>query len=140
MKKECIDYAENLNKVGDLIISISDLLKPVEVVAEEFSPEDFKVYEKDLSDVIDRYEYAKDSLASIKVPSFLGDQHKQLVDRFGNFIESIRIMKNSIQLTSDNQPEIDKEKYMRGYTEQFNSVASIGDVTQRIGDILIKEC
>lgn len=141
MKKECIQYAEKLDSIGDLILSIGNRIKPVEVVAEEFSSDDFRVYENNLSDTIGRYEQAKESLATIhNVPSFVTAQHKQLVEQFGNFIESTRIMKNSVQLSSSDQANFNKPEYIRGYIEKEKSVVAIEKLTQQIGDILVKEC
>ena len=65
MKQEYIDYAKRLDTIGDLIISISNLIKSPEEI-KIFSFEDYQEYKNEINETIKRFEYAEESLKEVK--------------------------------------------------------------------------
>jgi hypothetical protein len=128
MKKEhIIKYAERLDTIGDLIIAISNLIRTPEK-AQILSKEEILEYKKDLLTSVERFEYVKESLSEIKVPFDVQNQHNKLVEQFGRFIESIRILEGSFSVNN-----VDKNEYNRGFSLQRESVEAIQKITKIIG-------
>jgi hypothetical protein len=134
MEQSYINYADRLNTIGELIVSISDLVADFSTV-KDFSLEEYRTYEKNLSETIERYEYASDSLASVRTPFVIQNQHKKLVERLDDYIESIRILKGSIWEDSSGF-KFNEEEYNRGLSLQQESVQSIEKLATLIGDKL----
>lgn len=128
MKKEYIKYAERLNTIGDLIIAISNLIRTPERV-QSLSKEEILDNKKELLTSVERFEYAKESLSEIKAPFVVQNQHNKLVEQFGKFIESIRILGGSLSVN-----DVNKNEYIRGFALQKESVEAIGEITKIIGD------
>jgi hypothetical protein len=132
MKKEYIKYAERLNTIGDLIIAISNLIRTPERV-QSLSKEEILDNKKELLTSVERFEYAKESLSEIKAPFVVQNQHNKLVEQFGKFIESIRILEGSLSVN-----DVNKNEYIRGFALQKESVKAIGEITKIIGDKLLR--
>ncbi|MCU9601778.1 hypothetical protein [Pallidibacillus thermolactis] len=137
MKEEYIKYAKRLDTIGDLIISISNLIKTPEEV-KILSLEDIRVNKNDLNETIRRFEYAKESLKEVKVPFIVQSQHKKMVQRFEEYIESIRILNNSVNISANNEIQIYESEYNKGLELQKKSVEELEKLTQLIGDKLLK--
>jgi hypothetical protein len=137
MKEEYIKYAKRLDTIGDLIISISNLIKTPEEV-KILSLEDIRVNKNDLNETIRRFEYAKESLKEVKVPFIVQSQHKKMVQRFEEYIESIRILNNSVNISANNEIQIYESEYNKGLELQKKSVEELEKLTQLIGWIYVK--
>ncbi|MDR4946502.1 hypothetical protein [Neobacillus cucumis] len=137
MKQEYIDYAKRLDTIGDLIISISNLIKSPEEI-KILSFEGYQAYKNEMNETIKRFVYAEESLKEVKTPFIVQNQHNKSVERFGEFIESIRILNNSTNVSPDNKIDFDESEYKRGLDLQQKSVAEIEKLTQLIGDKLLK--
>ncbi|MGE8082139.1 hypothetical protein [Peribacillus loiseleuriae] len=137
MKQEYISYAKRLDTIGDLIISISNLIKSSEEV-KILSFEDFQAYKNEVNETIKQFEYAEESLREVNAPFVVQNQHKRSVERFGEYIESIRIIINSFYVSPSNEIQFNESEHIRGLDLQKQSVEEIGKLTQLIGDKLLK--
>ncbi|TWI56086.1 hypothetical protein [Halalkalibacter nanhaiisediminis] len=137
MKQEYINYANRLNTIGDVIVSSSNLIKTTEK-ATILSVEGITSYKNELKQAVERNDYAEESLAEVKVPFIVQNQHRKLVERFGQYIESIRVLNNSFCLNPSNEIEFSESEYIRGLVLQEDSEKEIEKLTQLIGDILLK--
>ncbi|PGT75543.1 hypothetical protein [Priestia megaterium] len=136
MKKEYILYAQRLDTIGDLVISISNLIKSPEEF-KTMSPDSIKIYKKDLDETVERFEYAKDSIADLTVPSIIQTQHGELLKGFGGFVQSIKTLNGSVKINKDNKVEFNANEYINGLSLQKESVNKIEQVTIAIGDIFL---
>lgn len=115
MKKEYIQYAKRLNTIGDLIIGISNL---IEEGGEQGS----------LTESIKRYKYANESLAEVKIPEIIIQEHIKLVTALDEWI-SVAEKLNSVQNESEKRQAISLQKQ-----KEIN----IETITKEIGDRLIE--
>lgn len=137
MKQEYINYAKRLDTIGDLIISISNLIRtPREIKV--LSLDDYQVYKSGMNETIKRFDYAHESLKEVKTPFIVQNQHNKLVERFGEYIESIRILNNSTDVSPSNEIIFNESEYNIGLALQQQSVSEIERLTQLIGDKLLK--
>lgn len=137
MKEEYINYAKRLDTIGDLIISISNLIKSLDEV-KILSFEDYQIYKNEINETIKRFEYAEESLNEVKSPFIVQNQHRKLVERFGEYIESIKILNNSTNVSPSNEIKFNEDEYIRGLDLQKKSTIEIEKLSQLIGDKLLK--
>lgn len=137
MKEEYINYAKRLDTIGDLIISISNLIKSLDEV-KILSFEDYQIYKNEINETIKRFEYAEESLNEVKSPFIVQNQHRKLVERFGEYIESIKILNNSTNVSPSNENKFNEDEYIRGLDLQKKSTIEIEKLSQLIGDKLLK--
>lgn len=133
---EHLQYAQRLYTIGELIIEISNLIKSPDQV-KTMSYEDFKVYDRNMTDTIERFEYTGETLASVKAPEIIENEHKILVNAHNQYVESIRVLTKSCIVTDSNKPEINPSEFSRGLSLQKKSVEEIERIAELIGDKLI---
>lgn len=134
MNQAHLNYAKRLDTIGDLVISTSNLIIEFDEV-ESFSVEKYNAYQKNLNQTIERLEYAIDSLATVKTPFIIQNQHRMLVKHFEEFIESVRILKSSSTIEND-KVAFNDDTFSKGLDMQKESRKSIGKITEIIGDKL----
>lgn len=115
MKREYIQYVKRLNTIGDLIIEISNL---IEERGEQGS----------LTESIKKYKYANESLAEVKIPEIINQEHIKLVTALDECI-SVTEKLNYVQNESEKRQAISLQKQ-----KEIN----IETITKEIGNKLIE--
>lgn len=133
MKQEFIKYAQELDRVGDLIIEISNTIPQHDNLTKLSKVEVIKQKEQ-LKVANDKYSSAVWKLRKMKVPAVVKTQHESLIEGVSSFVHGTSLMNDSI---GDNGNIINDKQLLQGDAIHRIGVGLTKTSTKEIGDILV---
>ncbi|MFY0781084.1 hypothetical protein AB1K18_12445 [Peribacillus simplex] len=133
MHNEYILYASKLDKIGDLINSISNLI-PVLNTDKNYTISELATYKEQLNVGTERYQFILNELRNLDVPDIINIEHGNLTQGVRSFVRGVTLMKDSIDIE---ERKLLVEQLVQGDSIRMITVKDVEKATKEIGDKLV---
>jgi len=133
MKKDYIEYALKLDKIGDLIISVSNLI-PVLNPNKNYTLSELATYKEQLTVASERYRFIVQEISNFDVPEVVANEHQCLIEGISSFVRGTALMKDSINIEDG---KLLVQQLLQGDAIRAIGVKEVERSTKEIGDKLV---